>query len=76
MFEGIAQFFVCKRIAFVKQIAEIAKYLLYRLDIARIAVYQQFVSASADTYIQKRFKVFDVLVLYAEKRVQTLGRKF
>ena len=42
----------------------------------RIAVDQQLVAACTDAHVEKRFEVFDVLILNAEKRVEALRWKF
>lgn len=76
LLKSIAQFLIGKSIAIGKQIAKIPKYLLDRFDIAFVAVEQQFIAAGADADIEQGFEVFDVLILYAEKRVEALWREF
>ena len=63
-------------LALIKHLAKLAKYLLDGLDVARITIDQQLVTTSTDVHIEKRFEIFDVLILYTEQRVQALGRKF
>ena len=50
------------------------KYLFDGLDVALVAVDEQLISARSDVNVEQRFEIFDVLILYAEKRVETLGR--
>lgn len=73
LLEGISQFLVRKHTALVKQIDKILQDLFHGLDISLVAVYQQLIAAGADADIEKRFEILDVLVLNAEKRVQSLG---
>ena len=54
------------------KLAKILQDLLDGLDVALVAVDQQLVAAGADAHVQQRFEIFDVLILYAEKRVQAL----
>ena len=76
LLERITEFLIGKSIAVVKKIAEIVKYLLDGFYVALVAVDEKLVTACADIYIEQRFKIFDVLVLNAEKRVEALWRKF
>ena len=57
----------------VQKLAKIAKYLLDCLDITFVPVNEQLVAAGADIYIEQGFEIFDVLVLDAKQRIQTLG---
>ena len=63
-------------LAVVEHFTELTQDLLDRLDIARIAVYQQFIAACPDTDVEQRFEIFDVLILYTKQSVQALGWKF
>ena len=72
LFEGVAELFVREPISFVKQLAKIAEYLLDRLDVAFVAVYENLVPTRTDINFEQRFEIFDVLILYAEKRVEAL----
>ena len=76
LLERITQLLVGKCVAVGKKIAKIVKYLLDGLYIALVAVDEKFVAACADIYIEERFEIFDVLILNAEKRVQSLRGKF
>lgn len=76
LFERVAKFFVGKRIAIGKKIAEIVKYLLDGFYVAFVAVNEQLIAACADVHIEQRFKIFNILILNAKKRVETLWRKF
>ena len=62
-----------KRTALVKQVAKIADYFFDGLDVPLVSVNKQFVAAGADTDVEQGFEIFDVLILDAEKRVQSLG---
>ena len=73
LLEGVTEFFIGKRIALGKQVAKIAQDLLDGLDIALVAVNEQLIAARADIHIEQRFEIFDVLILNAEKRVESLG---
>lgn len=73
LFECIAKLLVRKRISVGKKVAEIAQDLFDRFDIALVAVDEQLIAAGADADIEERFEIFDVLILNAEKRVQSLG---
>src|SRR5215212_8574764 len=75
LFECVLQFLIAKALTFGEQVPEILKDALNGVDIAWVAVYQQFIAASADIHVQKGFEVFDVLVLNTEQRVQTLRRE-
>ncbi len=75
LLESVLQFLVAEMLALSEKVAEVFQYRLDRFDITRFAVDQQLVSASADVHVQKRFEIFDVLVLNAEKRVEALRRK-
>jgi len=59
-------------IAFIEQLAKITENPFDGLDIRLIAVNQQFIAACSDINVEKRFEIFDVLILYAEKRVEAL----
>ena len=72
LLESIAKLFVGKSITVGEQIPKITKDLLDRLDITLIAVDQQFIAASPDRDVEQSFKVFNVLVLNAEKRIESL----
>ena len=73
LLERISKLFVGKRTALVKQVAKIAEYLFDRFDVPLVAVDKQLIAAGADADIEERFEIFDVLILDAEKRVQSLG---
>lgn len=74
LLEGISQLFICERIAPSKKLREIAQDPLNGFNIARITVDQQFISPGTDADVQKRFQVFDVLILNTEKGIQALRR--
>ena len=59
-------------ISFVKQLAKITEDLFDGLDIGLISVDQQLIAACSDINVEQRFEIFDVLILYAEKRVEAL----
>ena len=73
LLERVTKFFISKGVALGKQVTKIAEYLFDRFDIALVTVYQQLISAGSDADVEQRFEILDVLVLDAEKRVQTLG---
>jgi hypothetical protein len=50
--------------------------LLDSPDITLVAVYEKLVPTRSYIHVEKRFQVFDVLVLYTEESVETLRRKF
>ena len=66
LLEGVLEFLVGEVLPLVEEFAELPEDLFDRLDIARVTVYEQFIAAGADAHIEKRFEVFDVLILYAE----------
>ena len=72
LFEGVTQLFVREGIALREKVAKVTKDLLDGLDIALVAVNQQLVAACADIYIEERFEIFDILILNAKKRVESL----
>ena len=72
LFEGVPEFLVGKCIAFVKQLAEINKYLLDGLDVTLVAVDEQFIAAGTDADIEKCLEILDVLILNAEQRIESL----
>ena len=76
LFERVAELLIGKRVSLVKQLAEIAQYLLDGADVAFITIYKELVAACTDAYIEQRFEVFDVLVLNAKERVKALSGKF
>jgi len=59
-------------ISFVEQLAKITEDLFDGLDISLISVYKQLIAACPDINVEQRFEIFDVLILYAEKRVEAL----
>ena len=73
LLKSIAQLFVGKCTALVKQVAKITEYLLDGLNVPLVPVNKQFVAPGADTDVEQGFEIFDVLILNAEKRVQSLG---
>jgi hypothetical protein len=76
LLERVAKLLVAEGAPFGKQVTEIAKYLLDRLDVALVAVYQQLIAAGANAHIEERFKIFDVLVLNSKEGIEPLGWKF
>ena len=59
-------------VSLVKQLTKITQYLLDRFYIPLVAVDEQLIAACSDIYVEQRFEIFDVLILYAEKRVEAL----
>ena len=72
LFEGITQLFVSKNIAAGKQIDEIIQDLLDRLYVAFVTVKQKLVSACTDAHVEQGFEIFNVLILNAEERVESV----
>lgn len=73
LLESVFELFVGERIALAEHLREVPQYLFDRLDIARVAVNEQFVSPRADIHIEQRFEILDVLVVDAEQRIKALG---
>ena len=73
LFERIAELFVGKTVAVSKKVAEITQDLFDRLDIAFVTVDEQLVAPRTDADIEQSFEIFDVLILNAEQRVESLG---
>ena len=59
-------------VALVKQLAKITEDLFNGLNICLISVDKQLIAACPDINVEQRFEIFDVLILYAEKRVEAL----
>jgi len=59
-------------ISFVKQLAKITEDLFDRFNMGLISVDKQLIAACSDINVEQRFEIFDVLILYAEKRVEAL----
>jgi len=59
-------------VALVKQLAKITEDLFNGLNICLISVDKQLIAACSDINVEQRFEIFDVLILYAEKRVEAL----
>jgi hypothetical protein len=75
LLERVAEFLVGKRISLAEQIPEIPEDRFDRLDVARVAIDQQLIPTRTDAHVEERFKIFNVLILYAEQRVKTLRRQ-
>jgi len=59
-------------ISLVKQLAKITEDLFNGLNICLISVDKQLIAACSYINVEQRFEIFDVLILYAEKRVEAL----
>src|SRR5207249_56326 len=73
--KGFAQFLVGKLTPFGEQFRKIPEDALDSLDVFRIAVDIQTMTAPVDLNIEQRLEVFNVLVVNAEKRFQSFGWK-
>jgi len=72
LLESVSELLVRESVSFVKQLAKIAEYLFDCFYIPLVAVDEQLIAASTDINVEQRFEIFDVLILYAEQRVEAL----
>src|SRR6185369_2413813 len=74
--KGLTQLFVGEVFSFLEELGKIFEDALSSLDVSRIAIDRDVLSAGVNSYIEQRLEVLDVLVVNTKERLQTTRRKF